>query len=441
MSRELQFLLLLAIIIAVSKIAGDLSRRVLRQPMVFGEILAGLLLGPSLLNLFGWPVFSGSVEFLRDQTHLLAKLGVILLMFIAGLETDIGQMRRVGKAACWTAIWGVMLPLLIGAAVARAFGLSLATSLFIGAVLTATSVSISAQTLMEIGQLRAKEGMTILGAAVIDDVIGIIVLSFVIAFSAPGAIGEAGLAAGIAGVHPAPLVHILVVIVLMAVFFALAVLLGKYFRPLLAAAHRLHASHPMAATAVVLLLLYAVGAQYLGQVADITGAYLCGVLLGRTPFREQLEHAVHPLTYALFVPVFFMSIGLGTDVRVLGTGSLLFVLAIVAVAILSKIIGCGLGARQCGFTWRESTRVGLGMISRGEVGLIVAQVGLDHGLLSPPVYAAMIIMVLASTLVTPLFLRLAFPRTSEMPGEVFETVIAPETMEDPDEPGVVNPQM
>ncbi len=441
MNREIQLLLLLAIIIAVSKVAGHLSRRFLKQPVVFGEILAGLLLGPSLLNIFGWPVFADSSHgsWLQENIHTLASVGVLLLMFIAGLETDLAKMREVGKAACWTAICGVILPLGLGIAVATLFGLTLTESIFIGTVLTATSVSITAQTLMEIGRLAGKEGMTILGAAVIDDVLGIIVLSFVIAF------GSAESASG--GMHsirlPETLAHwaaqalghpgaelalqIVAVIVLMTTFFALAIRVGaRWMEPFLRRVQHLHASHAVPAAALLLLLLFAVGAEYFGQVAAITGAYLAGVFLARTRFAKEIEHATHPFTYALFVPVFFMSIGLGANARELGA-SLWFTIAVIVVAIVSKIAGGGIGARWMGFTQREALRVGIGMISRGEVGLIIALVGKDAGIIRPPEYAALVIMVLVTTVATPVFLRLSFPRTVAIEAEVYESVVAVET--------------
>ncbi|HEX2952229.1 MAG TPA: cation:proton antiporter [Armatimonadota bacterium] len=167
MTHELLLLLLLAILITICKFAGHLSQRYLKQPVVFGEILAGLVLGPTLCNIFGWSVFRDAAPWLHDHITTLANLGVLLLMFVAGLESDLEQMRKVGKAAFWTALCGVIVPLIAGAAVSRCFGIGLREAIFIGAVLTATSVSISAQTLMEIGQLTSRPGMTILGAAVV----------------------------------------------------------------------------------------------------------------------------------------------------------------------------------------------------------------------------------------------------------------------------------
>lgn len=441
MSHELQLLLLLAIIIFVSKIAGHLSQRFLNQPVVFGEILAGLLLGPTVLNIFGWPIFTQPNEWLSSEVQSLAHIGVLLLMFIAGLETDIAQMRRVGRVALITALFGVGLPLVTGMLASHFFGFSFSEAIFIGVILTATSVSISAQTLMEISQLRSKEGATIMGAAIIDDVLGIILLSLVIAFlgqsvTAHSTLSMAGIAttalASVLGVvHAAAFLKVAFVLFFLTLFFVLAVWIGKRVLPaVMATADRLHASHAVPAAALFLIFLFAVGAEFIGQVAAITGAYLVGVFLARTPYRQRIEKAVHPFTYAFFVPIFFMSIGLAADARSLPGGAWVFVGVICAVAILSKIIGCAAGARVCGFHNKESMRVGIGMISRGEVGLIIAQIGITVGIIAKPVYTTMVIMVLATTVVTPILLRLAFPRQPEVQTEIYESVVGVEVDDD-----------
>ncbi len=442
MHSELQLLLLLAIIVTVSKVAGHLSRRYLNQPVVFGEILAGLLFGPTLLNLLGWPLFAPQGNHAWDLAAMvtaLAHIGVLLLMFVAGLETNLAQLRTVGRTALWTAVLGVAAPLLLGAGTGAVFGLPLTESLFIGAVLTATSVSISAQTLLEIGRLNSREGATILGAAVIDDVLGIIILAFVIAFGTTqhgadakvlGLVDQVAIPicrlCGVPSSHP--LIQVLVVVLLMGLFFAGALLIGaRGLGAVVRWADRLHASHIVPATALVLVFALAVAAEYVGQVAAITGAYLAGVFLAPSPYKAEIARGIHPFTYALFVPVFFMSIGLGADARQILQGHLPFVLAIVGVAILTKVVGCGLGARLTGFTTPEALRVGVGMISRGEVGLIVAQVGLSSGVIATPIYAALVIMVLVSTVITPVLLRLTFPHEREVDTPVFESVVTVET--------------
>lgn len=428
MPHLLQLLLLLVIIVLAAKSAGALSVR-FGQPAVFGEILMGLLLGPTVLNVLHlWP-FSSSEASLHATLKDLSEIGVILLMFVAGLETDLDEMKRVGRVAFWSALGGVLGPLVVGTFSARLFDYGWREAIFIGTVLTATSVSISAQTLMELRQLKSKEGTTILGAAVIDDVMGIIVLSFVVAFA------SVGTAAASAPTLPVMLsaslfqsskaAEITLVIVLMAVFFVLSVWTGnRYFDRLLAYARKVPASQALLAITVSVALLYAFLAQFIGQVAAITGSYIAGVLFGRTRFKEEIDEGIQPLTYSILVPVFFISIGLEANGRALlaDSSKLTLMGIILAVAILTKVVGCYIPAVLCGFNRREALRVGIGMISRGEVGLIVAGVGLASGVISQEVFSIMVIMVLVTTMITPVLLRYVFPRVVETEAAVYESI-------------------
>ncbi|MEO7633647.1 MAG: cation:proton antiporter, partial [Blastocatellia bacterium] len=320
-----------------------------------------------------------------------------------------------------------------GIIASRAFGYGWRESVFIGTVLTATSVSISAQTLMELKQLKSKEGSTILGAAVIDDVMGIIVLSFVVAFAAIGG-GNAAIktektlpmliSQSLFGGNKAA--EIALVLLLMTGFFAVSIWFGwRYFDRLLEKARKVPASQALLAATVGIALLYAFFAQYVGQVAAITGSYIAGVLFARTRFKSEIDKGIHPLTYSILVPIFFISIGLEANGRALmgDSGKLALMGTILAVAILGKVIGCYFPSLLCGFTRQESLRVGVGMISRGEVGLIVAGVGLASGVINQEVFSIMVIMVLVTTMVTPLLLRLVFPKVEEEHGiEVFESI-------------------
>jgi len=399
MTHSLQVILLLMLVVAAAKLAGALATRI-HQPSVFGEILIGVLLGPSLLNVLGWPLFApaaGDVPLL-SLVQDLARVGVLLLMFVAGLETDLVQLRHVGRVAFWVAFGGVLLPLIGGAAVSVAFGLPLYwEALFVGTILTATSVSISAQTLLELGALRTREGATILGAAVIDDVMGIVLLSVVVALASTA--GESG-----TNWSDIPLL-----LVRMTLFFGGAWLGGRVLTPILAWASRLPVSQGVLSAALVIMCLYAWAAEYVGAVAAITGAYVAGVLIAQTRFKQDVDRGIHPLTYSLFVPMFFISIGLEANARDLGPRAL-FTIVLVLVAIVAKMIGSGVFARLFGFSAGESVRVGIGMISRGEVGLIVAGYGLAHGIIGPDVFSASVLMVLATTIVTPPLLRVAFAR-------------------------------
>lgn len=413
MPHLLQVTLLLALVVAAAKLAGAASNR-LRQPSVFGEILVGLLLGPTVLNILGWPAFAPgdpSHPPLLGVVRDLAELGVLLLMFIAGLETDVQEMRRVGKVAFWSAAGGVVLPFAGGIAVATAFGLPVFwEGVFIGTILTATSVSISAQTLLEIGALRSREGSTILGAAVIDDVMGIVVLSFVVAFARGGQVDYAQVA---------------LVVGRIALFFVVALAAGRFLAPIARWADGLGVSQGLLAAVLVLAFLYAWAAEYLGGVAAITGSYVAGVLFAQTDLKSRIDEGIHPLTYSMLVPVFFVAIGLQANARQLGD-RVGFTVVLVVVAIAAKALGCGAAARLLGFDRRESVRVGVGMISRGEVGLIVAGYGLGHGIIGLPVFSAAVVMVLATTMVTPPLVRLTFPRTAHaLPRYVEETVAGP----------------
>ncbi len=289
--------------------------------------------------------------------------------------------------------------------------------IFIGTILTATSVSISAQTLMELGALRSREGTAILGAAVIDDVMGILVLSVVAALARAG--GDAGFAS------------IGLTLVRLTAFFIVAWFAGRLFAPILRVAQRLGVSQGLLSAVLVVALLYAWGAEYLGGVAAITGSYLAGLLFAQTRYKEAIDQGIHPLTYSVFVPVFFVSIGLQANARELGT-QVSFVLVLVAVAIVAKAAGCGIAARLAGFNTQESVRVGVGMISRGEVGLIVAGYGLTNGIIGRDVFSASVVMVLATTMVTPPLLKLTFPSRRLREAPVVEETIAgpPEEVED-----------
>ena len=410
MPHLLQLLLLLGVIIASAKLAGATSSR-LGQPAVFGELLVGLVLGPTAVNLLGWPVFGGAggsalLPVVRD----LADIGVILLMFIAGLETDLSEMRRVGHVAFWAAAGGVVLPLAAGAGVAVAFGMPLFwEGVFIGTILTATSVSITAQTLMDIGALRSREGTVILGAAVIDDVIGIILLSLVVAFArTEGRVDPVTLAL-VAG--------------RLVAYFTVAALAGTLFEAIARRTRMLGVSQGLLAGVLVVVFVYAWAAEFVGGVAAITGAYLAGVFFSRTSFKHEIDAGIHPLTYSMLVPVFFVGIGLQANGRQLG-GHVGFTLAIVAVAIVTKAIGSGTAARLLGFGRAEALRVGVGMISRGEVGLIVASYGLAHEIIGVDVFSASVIMVLVTTMVTPPLLRLTFPRRPRSPQRIVEETVA-----------------
>ncbi len=349
------------------------------MPAVLGELAIGIVVGPSVL---GW---------LQPEPLLnsLASLGVILLMFIAGLETDMMQMRRVGGAASLSACLGVILPFVAGSAFAYAFGYSLPVSLFVGTLLTATSVSISAQTLKDLGKLNTKEGTTILGAAVIDDILGLVVLSLILALT----LGR----------------NLFWSIFKMLSYFPIAYLLGRYGFPLLSRwLPRFLALEARLGLILALVLLYAWSAESFGNIAAITGAYIAGMMMGRTEMREWVHDGVSKIGYAFLIPIFFVYVGVEADFHGVLQTPLILLVSLIGIAIVTKILGCGGGALLCRFRPAEALTVGVGMISRGEVALITASIGLQTGLITSSLFSVVILVAFITTLVTPLLLKLTY---------------------------------
>jgi Kef-type K+ transport system membrane component KefB len=373
-----------------AKTAGYLSVR-LGQPSVLGELLVGILLGPSLLNLLHLPFIEG--EKLGETIKELGELGVLLLMFIAGLELHLDELTRNTKVSALAGIMGVLAPVLLGTGTGLLFHFGWEAALFLGLTLGATSVSISAQTLMELKVLRTRVGLGLLGAAVFDDVLIILLLSITLAIVSGGT----------------SVVGILLILLRMVVFLVASAAFGLYVLPKLVRITRtLPISQGVLSLAMVILLFYGVAAEVVGGMAAITGSFIAGLMFARCEEKERLEQGVSALAYGLLVPIFFVSIGLEVNVRDLQAEVLLLTGVIIVIAILSKLFGSGLGARWAGFSWRESWQLGAGMVSRGEVGLIVANVGIGAGLVTGEEFSAIVGMVLASTIVTPPMLRALF---------------------------------
>jgi Kef-type K+ transport system membrane component KefB len=376
MHLTLEMLLPLAGILAGTRLAAVASQRI-GLPAVFGELCLGFLVGPAVLN---WLHPSETMNFIAD-------IGVILLMFMAGLETDLLSFKRVGKPSFLAAAGGVILPLAGGYGLGIAFGLPAVQALFLGAVLTATSVSVSAQTLRELGKLRSPEGATTISAALIDDILGVILFAGVMSLNSGGNLG--------------------LTIGRMALFLPAAWFVGNWLLPRIIKLER-HMKHHEATLAVIvaLLLVYAWAAEALGSVATITGAYILGVVVSR---HVDQRHPIHAgssaLGYGLFIPVFFVNIGLQANLDGLTTAPLLTV-SLVVFAVLSKVVGSGFGARIGGLSGWSSLQVGVSMVSRGEVALVIAGAGLAGGLLDSTIFSALIIVTLVTTLITPPLLRL-----------------------------------
>ena len=378
----------LAIIIIAAKFFGILARKC-KAPQVVGEIIAGLIIGPSILGLVN------QSDFLIE----MAEIGVIILMFSAGLETDLKDLMKTGPIAALIACAGVFIPLVCGALLYMAFyGVSpwgseeFYKAVFVGTILTATSVSITVEALKEMGKLKGKVGTTILSAAIIDDVIGIIVLTFVMGFKSPDS-------------NPLSVVFNTVL------FFIFAIVVGficyKIFK--MVDNRYPHTRRiPIAGLALCLAMAY-IAEKYFG-IADITGAYVAGIILCFIRDSEYIASKMDTNSYILFGPVFFASIGLKTNLDSLNASILIFSIAFVAVGLVSKIVGCGIMAKICKFNMSDSLKIGVGMMTRGEVALIVSQKGLSVGLLTPVYFTSVILLIIISSIATPIILKLLYAR-------------------------------
>lgn len=397
----------LALVIAAAKIGGYISFR-LHQPSVLGELAVGLILGPSVFDFLHWDIFVYSESFsytnLVGEINQLAEIGVLLLMFIAGLGLHLEDLAKSGKVAVLAGVLGVAFPLAMGYGVGAGYRLSGAESIFIGLVLSATSVSISAQTLMELGRLRTRVGIGMLGAAVFDDILVVLGLSvfFALMISPSGSGWQ----------------DIVLIFVRMFVFLLLAILFGGFAFPRLSSyVEKLPVSRGLLAFVFVTLLVYSWLAEIIGHIAPITGAFLAGLLFARSPLRDRIEEQISSLAYGVFVPIFFVSVGLAANVREMGSGTVGLLLVMTVVAVIGKVSGAGLGARLSGFDNRESLQMGVGMMSRGEVGLIVVNQGLTQGLINTDIFSAVVGVVILTTLLTPPILRSLFNQSRESANE------------------------
>ena len=394
MTPFLQFLIILVIIITAAKIGGYFSYK-MGLPSVLGELAVGIILGPSVLDMLHWAPFTD--KHLGEAITHIAELGVLLLMFIAGLDLHLSDLVKSGKASAYAGILGVVLPLGMGYGLARAFSFDDQSALFTGLILAATSVSISAQTLMEMRVLRSRVGIGLLGAAVFDDILVVLGLSIFVAL----AIGSGGLWS------------VAWIALRMLLFMGIAAVVGITLLPKLSSKiDRLPISQGLMAFILIVALFYAWSAEVLGGMAAITGAFLAGLMFARSPFKDRIESGISILAYGFFVPIFFVNVGLSANARVLTGESLWLLVAMIGVAVISKVIGSGLGARIGGFSNLESLQLGAGMVSRGEVGLIVASVGIAEGLISPDIFAVIVGVVIVTTLLTPALLRSLFARKS-----------------------------
>lgn len=381
----------LAIILLAAKFFGILARK-LKAPMVVGEIIAGLIIGPCLL---GWV----------QQTDFLIKLaeiGVILIMFSAGLETNLKELKKSGVLAFCIACMGVLVPFVGGFLLCIAFngfdGIGtdgFFRGLMIGSIMTATSVGITVETLKELGYLKGRIGQTILSAAIIDDVIGIIVLTFVIGFKDPTS-------------NP------VLVVTNTLLFFALAIVGGYIIYRIF---QKIDARYPHSRRIPIIGLALCFGLAYCAEeyfgIADITGAYVAGIILCNIRDAEYIDRKVSINGYMIFGPVFFVCIGLKTSLDGLNMNMLWFSVAFVLVALITKIIGCGLMAKIFKIRGVDCLKIGVGMMTRGEVALIITQKGMDIGMIDSSYFTPVILLIIISSISVPIILKCLYTKAPD----------------------------
>jgi Kef-type K+ transport system membrane component KefB len=394
MTPFLQLALTLVIIISAAKLGGYISYRI-GQPAVLGELIFGIILGPSLINFLDKPYFTNL--HLPEMIHYIAEVGVMLLMFLAALELRLLELIHSSKVSALAGTLGVIFPLILGTITGIVFALDIQPAIFFGLIISATSVSISAQTLMELKVLRSRVGVSLLGAAVFDDILVLLVLSVFVALTQPIS-GE---------IFP----NILGMILKMIFFLGISSAIGLWLIPRLSRLiSNLPISQGLIAFTFVCILLYGWAAETVGQFAAITGAFLAGLWFGRISEKERIHNGIATIAYGIFVPVFFINVGLSANARDIGWEGSLLLLVMLFVAVISKVLGSGLGAIIGGFTRREALQLGVGMMSRGEVGLIVATLGIEQGFIQADIFSAVVGVLILTTLLTPLLLRMLFPK-------------------------------
>ncbi|HFJ9286889.1 TPA: cation:proton antiporter [Bacillus toyonensis] len=375
---EFEFFFQIVLILLSTKLAGDLSVR-LGQPSVLGKLIVGIVIGPAVL---GW----------IENSELLTQLsnvGVILLMFMAGLETDLEELNANRNSSLAVALGGIILPFVGGYVSGLVMGMEQGNAVFLGLLLCATSVSISVQTLRDLGKMKTRESTTMLGAAVFDDILVVILLAFAMSF-----LGTDD-------------VNLAMVILKKVVFFASIILIGwKGVPAIMRWLSPLRVSESIVSAALIICFSFAYFGELLG-IAGIIGAFAAGIAISQTNYKHEVEKKVEPIAYAMFVPVFFVSIGMNITFDGIGN-QIWFILALTVIAVFTKLIGCGFGARMTGFDAKSSAIIGAGMVSRGEVALIIAGTGLSSGLLAQDYFTAIVIVVILTTMITPPMLKYTF---------------------------------
>lgn len=387
------FLLDLAIILFFTKIFGIIMKRI-GLPEVVGALLAGLLIGPCLLGIVKE----------SSTLNIFAEIGVLLIMFTAGMETNIKQIKSTGFASIVITALGVIVPMGIGFVVACLFNGGFATSkdqmmtnLFYGVILTATSVSITVATLKEMGKLSSKMGTAIVSAAILDDIIVLIVLSIVI--------GLKNQSANVGRILLNTSLYFVLAIIVGIILYYIFKKLEKYYPH----------NRRMPIFSLVICFLFAYAAEAIFGIANITGAFMAGIIFSTMKSRDYIGHRIDIGAYLVFAPVFFASIGINSAIPCINKNIVFFGITMVIIALLTKLIGCGLGARLCKFSKRDSVLVGLGMMTRAEVLLIAVQRGITNNFISSDFMPFALAIVILSSLITPILLKVIIKKYPDQP--------------------------
>jgi len=393
--------LTLGIILIGARAAGALARR-FGQPRVLGELIIGVILGPTLLNMLGSSLLGTTDLHLFEPIHQLAELGVLMLMFKIGLDVHLSELTQMGRVAALSGVIGAVFPVVLTLPIVVLFGETWQAGLVAGVTLAATSVSISAQVLVDLGVLRTRVGNALLATALVDDVVAILLLSVSFAITSTQGSVQVG--------------DVLMILVRMAVFLVVAFAIAWFVLPrLLNWIHNrpeLSQSYGLAGIAIVIALGFGWAAEHFGGVAAITGAFIAGVGISqmRESIKRTIDTAVSSIAYALLVPIFFVSVGLQTNLAQFPLSALPFAGIILVIAVVTKVYGCGWGARVAKMSPREALQLGVCMISRGEVGLIIASQAAARGIFKAgdPLFSVMFLIILLTTLITPVLVRRVF---------------------------------
>ena len=384
----MEFLGTLCLVLITTSLAGHFSRRI-GIPAVIGQLLVGILIGPAVL---GW-VHNNAFM------HTFSEIGVIILMFIAGLESDLEMLKKYFKPALAVAFSGVVFPVVLIYFFGKLFHFSFEQAIFLGVTFSATSVSISVEVLKELKRLKSKEGTTILGAAVIDDIISVIILSVLVSMFSNVAKAQGG--------HHSS--NLWVSFLLDALYFVMIFFLFEWIAPkMMRLGEHLKVASSVTLMSIVLCLGMAWLAEQVG-LSDVVGAFFAGVAIAQTPYKQEVDSNIEPIGYAVFIPMFFVSIGLNMTFKGF-FDDLIFIVSLTILALITKWLGCGLGAKVLGMNYDSMNIIGSGMVSRGEMALIIAQIGYEAHLLSSEYYSGVIFVIILTTLAAPFMLKAAIKR-------------------------------